>query len=145
MRGSRHGQWEPVIPQNPTAIGQELSHVPPRPVHWPSGHLSTYSTQCTWLNISHNNHIAVKQNITQLSVCYNMYNNKTNLRVYLEIWRIRLAVSVAMLARLAFESEVYIRCYIIDPVWVSRSILEIWYSGNIERLYIWEFGLRSGS
>ena len=36
-----------------------------------------------------------------------MYNNKTNLRVYLDIWRIRLAVSVAMmLARLAFESEV---------------------------------------
>ena len=41
------GQWEPVIPHNPTAIGLELAHVPPRPVHWPSGHLSTYLTQCT--------------------------------------------------------------------------------------------------
>lgn len=36
-----------------------------------------------------------------------MYKNTTNLRVYLDIWRIRLAVSVAMmLAHLAFESEV---------------------------------------
>ena len=29
-------------PTQPHPIGLELSHVPPRPVHWPSGHLSTY-------------------------------------------------------------------------------------------------------
>ena len=36
-----------------------------------------------------------------------MYRNKTNLCVYLAIWRILLAVSVAMmLASLAFDPEV---------------------------------------
>ena len=29
-------------PTQPHPIGLELSHVPPRPVHWRSGHLSTY-------------------------------------------------------------------------------------------------------
>ena len=29
-------------PTQPHPIGLELSHVPPRPVQWPSGHLSTY-------------------------------------------------------------------------------------------------------